>query len=355
MKAWLCVWALMVGFTGMVGAGEVPLEEAYWESENAEAAIFLGRRAVTGQAVLKEGALRNGTIEVDLAVTGERAYPGIRFRMVNGGDFETVYVRPHKSNLPDTVQYAPAYHGMVAWQLYCGPGYTERALLPRMKWMRLVLDINGDWATLSIDGQKVINMPLHHQGDGTGMALNAFPKGQAFFSNFKFTPREAKDAAPALAVDTAEGTIRTWELSPIQDTQALDPEVYPGKVAGDQWQTVSVDAPGFLNISKTHAKNKRWNTVLARAKVTSDRDKTVRLKLGYSDKLDLFVNGRKVFHGTDEFQSHDPTFLGIVGLNDVVYVDLKKGENEIMAMVHERFGGWAIWAEIEELTREAVH
>ena len=69
----------------------------------------------------------------------------------------------------------------------------------------------------------------------------------------------------------------------------------------------------------------------------------------------MFVNGEKVFRGIGEFRSHDQTYLGIVGLNDVVYVDLKKGKNEIMAMVHERFGGWAVWAEIEDINRENVH
>lgn len=355
MRRFTLVLGMMLMVVGLpLAAGDVPMEKSYWEGPEATFMPFLGRKAMTGFAMLKDGELRDGRIEVELAATGERGYPGVMFHIAGEGEYETVYVRPHKSNLPDTVQYAPSNKGMVDWQLYAGEGYTARALLPKMQWMKLVLEIRGRWADFYVDGEHIMKMPLKHQGGGSGIALNAYPLGQAWYSNFKFTPATNVIAEAALVEEIADGTVVDWELSPLLDTETLNAEVYPGKSAADTWTKVKAEGPGFVNISKVHAKNKRWNTVLARATVRADRNKRVRLNLGYSDRVDVWVNGQKVFHGNDEFQSHDDTFLGIVGLNDSVYVDLKKGENEIMTMVHERFGGWAVWAQIEELSQDAV-
>ena len=42
------------------------------------------------------------------------------------GENEEIYLRPHKTNLPDAIQYAPVFRGQSAWQLYHGPGNTAR-------------------------------------------------------------------------------------------------------------------------------------------------------------------------------------------------------------------------------------
>jgi sugar lactone lactonase YvrE len=40
------------------------------------------------------------------------------------------------------------------------------------------------------------------------------------------------------------------------------------------------------------------------------------------------------------YQQRDPSFLGIIGLFDAVYLPLKQGDNELMLAVFESFGGW---------------
>ncbi|CAM2069733.1 hypothetical protein SCOR_30440 [Sulfidibacter corallicola] len=347
------VMMLLVGIVPAL-AGGIPLDAEHWNLENAELGEFLGRKAVTGRAILEKGELRDGVIQVDLAATGERAYPGIIFHREGDRDYETLYVRPHKSNLPDAVQYAPAFNGMVGWQLFCGPGYTAKAVIPANKWNRMEIEIRGPKAIFSINGERVLEMPLKRGSQGGGMGLNAFPKNQAWFSNFRFTPAKPGKTEPVATPEIASGTILNWQLSPILATESLDTETYPANLKTSEWQKVTGEAPGFLNISRYLAKTQRWNTVMARAVVTADRAKRVRLNLGYSDRLDLFVNGQKVFHGDSEFQARDETFLGIVGLNDAVYLDLKPGDNEILAMISERFGGWAIWAKVDELPSEAI-
>ena len=44
----------------------------------------------------------------------------------------------------------------------------------------------------------------------------------------------------------------------------------------------------------------------------------------------------------------NPSFLGIVGMTDVVYLPLEKGLNEIFLLVKESFGGWGFMAKTEK-------
>lgn len=47
--------------------------------------------------------------------------------------------------------------------------------------------------------------------------------------------------------------------------------------------------------------------------------------------------------------SRDYRFLGTVGYFDEVYVDLKKGKNELWIAVSETFGGWGVKAQLENM------
>lgn len=60
--------------------------------------------------------------------------------------------------------------------------------------------------------------------------------------------------------------------------------------------------------------------------------------------MSLFFNGVLVFSGNSSYQSRDPGFQGIVGLFDAVHVPMKKGDNELMMLVIESFGGWGVIA-----------
>jgi len=57
-------------------------------------------------------------------------------------------------------------------------------------------------------------------------------------------------------------------------------------------------------------------------------------------EIHLFLNRKLLFTGNSAYRLRDGSFLGIVGLNDAVYLPLKKGENELLLMITEGFGGW---------------
>ena len=102
---------------------------------DARVVDHMGRTSLEGAAILADAAFSDGVIEVDIAVSGARSYPGIIFRRQSPTDLERFYVRPHRAGLyPDAVQYAPVVNGISEWQLYNGPGYTNGGVLPEGEW-----------------------------------------------------------------------------------------------------------------------------------------------------------------------------------------------------------------------------
>ena len=76
----------------------------------------------SGEAVRRDVRLEDGTIDFDVRVTDRRSFVYLYFRMVSDDDHEEIYLRPHKSNLPDALQYAPVWQRRSSWQLYHGAG-----------------------------------------------------------------------------------------------------------------------------------------------------------------------------------------------------------------------------------------
>jgi len=82
------------------------------------------------------------------------------------------------------------------------------------------------------------------------------------------------------------------------------------------------------------------DAVLVRTVVRSERRQEATFTFGYSDEIDLFLNGHKLFGGRSGYQSRDPSFLGIVGPWDAARLTLEPGLNEIAFFLTENFGGW---------------
>ena len=74
------------------------------------------------------------------------------------------------------------------------------------------------------------------------------------------------------------------------------------------------------------------------------------MSLGYSDEATLFLNSQPVFTGRSAFRFRDPGFLGIMDVeDDTVYLNLRKGKNEIVLGVAEYFGGWGFICRLDDM------
>jgi len=325
----------------------VGFESGQWQMVNAEVVEHLGRQSMTGAAFLKDVEFGDGIIEVDIAVSGARSYPGIIFHNRNDGNFEHFYIRPHRAGLyPDALQYAPSFNGIGSWQLYNGEGYTAPVSLPENEWFHVKMDIAGKQARVYLGGSGnpalVIEHLQHGITQGT-IGLDGPRDGSAYFSNFSYTSGMDPGFDPPSRTEPLLGFFTDWELSSPFKMGQLDLESYPADEFLNKldWQSVSGDHTGLVNIGKYHGRSgNEPDCVIARTTIKSNTEEVKQFLLGYSDLIAVYLNRELYFIGNSAYQSRDPSFLGIIGLNDVLYMPVRKGENELLLIIAEAFGGW---------------
>jgi hypothetical protein len=138
----------------------VPPDSPRWLLEGeARVAEYLGRKCLFldgGGATLKDFVLREGVIDVDVATPANHGFFGIQFRITeDNANAEWIYLRQHKSGVPDAMQYTPVLNTGLNWQIYNGPGFTGTVDIPKDTWFHLRLEITGAQAKLYVkDMQK---------------------------------------------------------------------------------------------------------------------------------------------------------------------------------------------------------
>jgi hypothetical protein len=353
----------------------VPADSPRWELQGqAKPVDYQGRKSLLldgGAAILKDLELRDGVIDVDVATTATRGFFGLQFRLANdGANGEWVYLRPHKSGLPDAMQYTPVLNTGANWQIYNGPGFTGAIDIPKDVWFHLRLEVAGAQAKLYVKDMDKPALVMNDLKSGVQkgqLALHVL-MGATYFSNFEI--RTTPDAAwqrqlPAMP----PGTLTKWSLSPSYDalTRNLELPLKSSESDAIRWQDVEAEPPGFvviyryreaphLRVSFANDWSKRlepqpgMKLVYARTSIDSDREQVKKLYLGYSDDVSVFLNGKILFRGRSAQNFRDPGFLGIVNPeNDTVYLPLKKGSNELMLAVSELGGGWGFICRLAEL------
>ncbi len=353
----------------------VPVDSSRWNLQGqVSVAQYQGRKSLLldgGAAELSDFEIRDGVVDVDVATTANRGFFGIQFRIANdGADAEWIYLRQHKSGLPDAMQYTPVLNTGANWQIYNGPGFTGAVDIPRDVWFHLRLEIVGAQAKLYVkdmDRPALVMDDLKSGVQKGALALYVLT-GATYFANFEV--RTTPDAPwerhlPPMPA----GTLTKWRLSPSYDALKRNLERPLSRSESDaiQWQNVEAEPPGFvvlyryreaphLKVSFEHDFSKRlepqpgMQVVYARTSINSDRDEVKKLLIGYSDDVSVFLNGNILFRGRSAQNFRDPGFLGIVNPeNDAVYLPLKKGRNELTLAVSELGGGWGFICRLEDL------
>ncbi len=357
----------------LLGAEPVAPDSPRWLFEGAASVTdYLGRRSIRldgGGATVKDLYLRDGVIDVDVATPARRGFFGIQFRIsADGANGEWVYLRQHKSGQPDALQYTPVLATGLNWQIYNGPGFTGPMEIPRSAWFHLRLELTGAQARLYAEDMTtpVLVMPDLKTGIQKGQVALAVLQGETYFSNFSVreTPPVAWERRPP---PMPAGTLTRWRLSPSFDalTRDLERPLPASEAKAMTWQEVEAEAPGFVVINRyrdsPHPRvsfandfSKRLDpqpgtaVVYATTTIEADRDQVKKLLLGYSDEVSVFLNGRILYRGRSAQNFRDPGFLGIVNPeNDVLYLPLRKGRNELVLAVSELGGGWGFICRLE--------
>ena len=344
----------------------VPADSARWDVQGqGKATEYQGRKCLFldgGAAVLKDFDMRDAVIDVDVATPAARGFFGVQFRIADeGANAEWVYLRQHKSGLPDAVQYTPVLNTGANWQLYNGPGFTGAVDIPKDAWFHLRLEVAGAQARFYVKDMEKPALVVDDLKSGVqkGQVALHVLTGATYFANFEIraTPdAEWKRHLPPMPADT----LTRWSLSPSYDAleRHLERPLPPSEIAAIRWQDVEAEPPGFVVINRfresPHPRvsfagdfSKRlepqpgMKVVYARTTIDADRDQVKTLSIGYSDDVSVFLNGKILFRGRSAQNFRDPGFLGIVNPeNDAIYLPLKKGRNDLVLAVSELGGGW---------------
>ncbi len=317
-----------------------------WQLINGEFTDYQGKHCLKGTASLIDTDFSNGIIEFDLIVDGRRSYPGIYFRVESPGNYEHFYIRPHRIWYDDALQYAPAFNGASCWQLYHGDGINAAFDIPKDEWIHFRIEVLNDQARVFINNEiqpAIFITDLKHGNSSGGITLNAQANGSAYFSNFRIAETDNLDFPMKKKTAEPYGMIRDWEVTDVLNFQSIQSEKIPDEsvLSGFNWHQVSADQSGLINLSKLYPRTHRTgDAVYARTIINSPKDEVRQYYFGYSDMISIFINSRIMFTGMSPYQYRDNSFLGILGLFDVIYLPLKEGKNELLLISGEGFGGW---------------
>jgi hypothetical protein len=346
----ICFLALLAVMSTGAAAEEAAFDPERWEMRGATTLEHMGRECLVGFAYLKDVEFEDGVIEVDVAVDGRRSYPGINFRMQSPRDYERYYLRPHRTcgQYPDVHQYTPVINGIAGWQLYNGEGFTSGGEVPTGEWVHLKVEVKGSQARVFLGDMEnpvlEIDELVHGVSRGS-IGLNGPRDGSAYFSNFSWRRDDGLEFEKPPVSFSPPGVIEKWKIAGPYGLSDIDLEKHPSEqdIAEPVWIEAECTESGLVDIARYFGRQGREPDVaIAKTLITVEESETMEFKFGYSDAAALFLNGRLLFAANSSYRYRDPSFLGIAGFFDALYLPLEKGENEILMMIAEGFGGWGL-------------
>ncbi len=347
-------------------ARRIPFD-AGWElsGEGARIETYHGNRALrlrSGRALRRDVSFQDGTVEFDVEVTPYRSFVYFTLRMEGDDEYEELYLRPHKSSLPDALQYSPVWRGVSNWQLYHGPGATARTLFPHGEWLHVRLVVQGRRAALFLgDGDEpAMLIPLGRDPAPGYIAFGGFtPPGSApdsvataAFANVAVRPGDVSYRFPPAAVDSAPaGLVRRWQLSPPFAARGPVTQV-PDHALAERagWPSFAVEPTGILVVDR-HLERPDTGTgsaTVARLVLRAEEAGLQRLHLGYSDYVTVFIGGRPIFAGDAHYSFDRPRQEGLIGISQAtLWLPLVEGDNEVLLALSDGFGGWGLTARLD--------
>ena len=301
----------------------IPLDTINWkiiskahvfENYQGKNAIYLQAGAMT----LKNTKFLNGTIEFDIFLKEEQAFPGLYFR-VNNSDAEQWFIRPHLSGKPDANQAAPVTNGITPWQLYFGIKYSFKYEYKYDDWTHVKLVVKDAKAQVFLDNSTEPNLSWNlflepKSGDiifrggirsGIHIANISVDKNKTELKNFKPNEREP-----------IEGLISEWEISDMFEEKLLeDPKKIKSVSEGRTWgRKIQLEEGTAANISRVQVlrDGNPGETVFAKLTIHSDKDQIKLFHFGYSDRVIAILNGTAIYKGDNGWRTRDYRYLGTI-------------------------------------------
>jgi hypothetical protein len=345
----------------------IPLDDPAWgwNPGDTRQTQFAGRSCIAfGEGVdllgLPAGlSMADGVVEVDVALSGERAFHGLVWRVVDRSTYESFYVRPHQVGNPDACQYNPVYNDVASWQLYHGDGYWAPIRFPIGDWFTIRAAFAGDRLEMfvGVPGtsgfeepalESRLLMPAVSGGagiliGGPGLYVSRFAWGDAVPAFRGAGPRSIAAVPGIVPAWTVSDAFAEW--APGDGPAELAADAF----AGRRWTRLDSEPTGLVNLAKVNGVAEGANTCWTRAMIRSDRARIVAMPFGFSDRAVVYLNGRALYRGDDSYRSRDYRFLGSIGWYDTAFLPLEAGDNDLAIAVSEDFGGWGVQARFDDL------
>ena len=264
---------------------------------------------------------------------------------------EEVYMRMHKSNQVDAVQYTPIFNNESNWQLFREK--QARVSFKKTGWNSLRIEVNNQSAEVFVNDKKVMTIDKLRTEHNTG-EIGLFALFSNRFSNFRFTPKNAVEEVKKdsfVPVDPA--IITKWKITKSKPYKAEEIEFE--NFLKEEYITVETEVTGLLPISKYIKKSSSGNFeqneedyIVASTTVNSDIDETKLFSFDFSDRIIVYLNGKAVFKGNNAFRAKGIQYMGHININtNKLYLPLEKGVNKINCVVMDKANGWGLIAKLE--------
>ena len=313
-----------------------------------------------GELTYTKQPLRDGIVEFDLMTSSERAFFYVYFRELSEQDSEVIYIRTHKSNAPDTVQYAPVFQGRSAWQLYHGDKGTGAAYLPSNEWVHVKMQFLGAHLSLWLGDDPTpvferVNLTRPINPGTITLRGNIPSKSEAQFSayvrNISITPLKAHYASPAVESELAAGALTHFRVSPVFEANKTPIFVLPEGITKHAWELVEPQKDGVIEFLRwrTIPDEMRSYAVAADTVLISPKEQTCALWLGFSDTVTLMLNQSPLAFADASYRYDINRQEGLLHNEQMlVFLPLQKGENHLRAIVADSFGGWGLQATLAD-------
>ena len=356
MKKFITLLVLLqcTSFSYSQDGGVIPFSSDRWdlkgdsyeikEIDGQETLLFKAGKEVP-RVILTDANFTNGQISYEVKFDEIRTFLGCYFRMQDLSNYEDFYVRPHQSGNPDAMQYTPVYNALAAWQLYHDDGYATAKAYNYGEWIKISILVSGTQAEVYFDDEENPTLFIPHLHREVQAGMIGLWGGVGMFRNFAYKANDnmtlkskgvKKDAMPA-------GTVTNWFVLPETYTKTQAEGLIKSKNQLN-WQSIKTDAEGRLNVSRVLPPPGEKNTALLKFNISSETEQTKQIDFGFSDRVTIYVNGQPIYSGNNTYRSRDYRFLGSIGYFDSFYAPLKKGQNEVIFVLSEAFGGWGAMA-----------
>ena len=359
---------------------EIPLTEKYWSSvsdnvefkKNNSVSIASSNNNQPITIQLEEVVFSIGTIEFDVKLNGT-GFPGINFRVdETGKNSETFYLRhfgePNVLNRT-TVQYCAVIDDSTLWNI--SDQYQGAALLKEIEWNHIKLVVSTHQMKAYVN--DMVNAALHVpilEGITTKGAIRL--SGNVSFANMVLTPGGVEDLPAGKGYDYTEYDpyyLKNWQVRhpipfPVGLSIMKKVNRNPGVAIDEQyydpnanWDSISAGPRSLINLNKKFGKSERGERRLIwlRTTITSNKPQDKKMRIGFSDEIWVFINGKPLYQ--------DKNFFGSPGMkepkgrcsldNSVISVPFQEGENEILIWLSNTFFGWGLmarWSDMDGLS-----